>query len=76
MEFSTKLNVDGGHRSSFLKKYCIFLIDFVLANSADPFEMPHFAAFHLGLHCLQFKYLFQGISSLHRVKNNKYFVPC
>ena len=29
--------------------------DLVLANSADPDEMPHNnnAAFHLGLHCLQ-----------------------
>ena len=27
-------------------------IDFVLANSADPDEMQHSAAFHLGLHCL------------------------
>ena len=27
-------------------------IDFVLANSADPDEMPHHAAFHLELHCL------------------------
>ena len=26
-------------------------IDFVLANSADPDEMPQFVAFHLGLHC-------------------------
>ena len=26
-------------------------IDFVLANSADPDEMPHNAAFHLGLRC-------------------------
>ena len=25
-------------------------IDFVYANSADPDEMPHFVAFHLGLH--------------------------
>ena len=23
-----------------------------LANSADPDEMPHYVAFHLGLHCL------------------------
>ena len=23
-----------------------------LANNEDPDEMPHFAAFHLGLHCL------------------------
>ena len=28
-------------------------MDFVLANSADPDEMPHDAAFQLGLLCLQ-----------------------
>ena len=27
-------------------------IDFVLANSTDPDEMPHYSAFHLGLQCL------------------------
>ena len=32
---------------------------FVLANCADPGEMQHYAAFHLGFHCLQ-KYLFIG----------------
>ena len=32
-------------------------IVFVLANSADPDEMPPYAAFHLGLLCLS-KYLF------------------
>ena len=37
-------------------------IDFVLANSADPDEMPHYAAFHLGLHCL-LKYPFRGFRS-------------
>ena len=31
----------------------------VLTNSADPDEMQHSAAFHLGLHCLQ-KYPFRG----------------
>ena len=24
----------------------------ILANSADPDEMPQYAAFHLGIHCL------------------------
>ena len=24
-----------------------------LANSEDPDEMPHYVAFHVGLHCLQ-----------------------
>ena len=31
----------------------------ILANSADPNEMQHYAAFHLGLHCLP-KYKFRG----------------
>ena len=44
-------------------KNCISLkIDFVLANSADPDEMPHYAAFHLGLHCWP-KYPFRGFCS-------------
>ena len=33
----------------------LFILDTVLANSADPDEMPHKAAFHLVLHCLQRK---------------------
>ena len=40
----------------FLKKqYCIlFYRDFLtFINSADPDEMQHYAAFHLGLHCFQ-----------------------
>ena len=36
------------------------MIVFDLANGADPDEMPHFAAFHLGFHCLS-KYTFTGI---------------
>ena len=42
-----------GSQVMISKKY-IFLtqkIDFALANSADPDEMPHNVAFHLGLHC-------------------------
>ena len=34
-------------------------IDFVSANSADPDEMLHYAAFHLGRHCLR-KYPLRG----------------
>ena len=30
----------------------------ILANIVDPDEMPHYAAFHLGLHCLP-KYPFE-----------------
>ena len=45
------------------KKYFISLsIDFVLANSADPDEMPYYVAFHLGLHCLS-KYRFMCFRS-------------
>ena len=44
-----------GSQVIILKKIIVFLslkIDFVLANSVDPDEMLHYAAFHLGLHCL------------------------
>ena len=34
-------------------------IVFVFANGVDPDEMPHYAAFHLGLHCLP-KYTFRS----------------
>ena len=45
--------IEGSH--ALVSKLNVFLylkIDFVLANSADPDEMPHYVAFHLGLHCL------------------------
>ena len=48
-----------------ISKSIIFLslkIDFVLANSADPGEMQHYGAFHLGLHCLP-KYPIRGFWS-------------
>ena len=35
-------------------------INFVLANGADPDEMPHYAAFHQGLHLLGFL-VFKGL---------------
>ena len=38
--------------------YCMKII-FTFTNSVDPDEMQHYAAFHLGLNCLQ-KYLFRG----------------
>ena len=37
-------------------------IVFPLANSADPDKMPHYVAFHLGLHCLP-KYPCRGFWS-------------
>ena len=33
---------------------------FTFTNCVDPDEMQHYAAFHLGLHCLQ-KYPFRGL---------------
>ena len=32
----------------------------IIANSVDPDEMQHYAAFHQGLHCLP-KYSFSGL---------------
>ena len=42
-------------------------IFFIIANSADPDEMPPSVAFHLCLHCLP-KYPFTGIQHEKRVK--------
>ena len=53
-----------GHRLYF-EKNIVFLslkINIVLANSADPDEMLHYAPFQLGLHCL-LKYPFRGFWS-------------
>ena len=37
-------------------------INFIIENIADPDEMQHYAAFHMGLHCLlEYMYLFTGI---------------
>ena len=45
-----------------------------LTNSVDSDEMPHVAAFHLGLHCLP-KYSL-GVTSSHVVKiQHRLFVP-
>ena len=55
----------GGHRYNLLD-YDIFLSLFVvvvfliLANSADPGEMLHYAAFHRGLNCLPCSYHLGG----------------
>ena len=38
------------------------MIVFILANNEHPDEMPPYAAFHLGLHCL-LKYLFTGMQN-------------
>ena len=50
-----------GSQVEFSKLLCISApeIVLILANSAEPDEMQHYAAFHLGLHCLP-KYLFWG----------------
>ena len=74
MEFSPQLHeiksewsliYTEGSQVTFFPKYCISYlnVNFVIANSADPGEMPHYAAFHLGLRCLP-KYLFRGFPSL------------
>ena len=49
----------------FFKKYSFSLkINFVLVNSADPNEMRHYAAFHLGLYCLPKYQFFLGFTVL------------
>ena len=46
----------------YFQNYDVFLslkVILILANDANPDEMKHYAAFHLGLHCLP-KYPFMG----------------
>ena len=38
--------------NSLKKKIAFLSEDLSYHNSVDPEEMPHYAAFHLGLHCL------------------------
>ena len=51
-----------GVSNSNLKKKCIssLKVIFTFTNRVDPDEMQHYAAFHLGLYCLQ-KYPFRGL---------------
>ena len=44
---------------SQLNVFLSLKVDLILTNSEDPGEMQHYAAFHLGLHCLP-KYPFRG----------------
>ena len=55
------LYISRGHRLEFLNQDVLqsLKIVFILANSTDPDERPHYVAFHLGHHCLT-KYLFSG----------------
>ena len=54
----------------FLKNvfFCLKFF-FTLKNSVDPDEMPHYAAFHLGLYCL-LKYPLWGFTYMQKVKAN------
>ena len=47
-------------------------IEFAFTNSGDPDEMPHFAAFHLGLHCLLAKVPFLEFPVFKELKENRY----
>ena len=49
-------------------------IDFDLANSADPDEMPHDAAFHLDLHCLPMNLYLNFRSSMCAFHPRKWFI--
>ena len=53
-----------GSQVIFTKQHSIFplKIHSVSENSADPYEISHYVAFNLGLHCLP-KYLFRGSRS-------------
>ena len=43
-----------------------------LANSEDPYEMQHIAAFHQGLHCFLRLKQPSGTEKLHNLENSTY----
>ena len=53
--------ISRGDRLKFSKNIVFFCLNiyFTFTNSVEPDELQHYAAFHLGLHCLQ-KYSFRG----------------
>ena len=53
--FESPLYISRGVRLKIKKSDCIFCLKIFcyLTNSVDPDEMQQYAAFHLGLHCLQ-----------------------
>ena len=53
--------------------YVCLKVVLILADNADPDEMQHHAAFHLGLHCFS-KYLFRRFQYTKRY--NKYDAMC
>ena len=59
--WDSPLYISRGVRLQFAKNIVFFCLKIFITftNSVDPDEMQHYAAFHLGLHCLQ-KYLFRG----------------
>ena len=48
-----ELSIVKGYNFEIKLQFFSVKIIFVLANSVDPDEMPHYAAFNLGLLCLQ-----------------------
>ena len=60
-----------GQRSEF-PKYDVFKSLKISAKSVDPDEMQHYAAFHLGLHCLP-KYPFWGFPVYNGLRNELIF---
>ena len=53
---------------NFLKDIVVFLPeDLFYLNSVDPDEMPHYAAFHLGPHCLFLFFLFDYLRPINNL---------
>ena len=75
MDFSIKFHTgcSGVTHGLYFQSYILLhslMIDFVLEKSADPDEMPPYAAFHLGLHCLPYvrspqRVLLRALSNYH-----------
>ena len=62
-------------KGSQVESFTIFLslkVVFILANNAEPVDVQHYAAFHLGLYCLP-KYPLRGFQCTMGEKLNSIF---
>ena len=66
-----KLYISRGVGLFYFFRYWVF-VDLFCFNRVDPREMEHYAAFHLGLHCLK-KYLLRGFPKCKVLDDKKHF---
>ena len=66
------MHFKGSQVESFKIDVFLYFCFFILANNAEPVDVQHYAAFHLGLHCFP-KYPLRGFQCTMGEKLNSIF---